>query len=516
MSNKLIAKNSLFLYIRLIATTIIGLLTSRYTISALGAESFGLFSVVGGVVSMMAFINTIMVATTYRFVAVELGKKDGNVNKIFNTSLSIHIAIALIVVLLSITVGIYYISNYMNLPEGRLNDALYVFVIAIISTVMMIIGVPFQGFLVAKEKFSVTVPIEVFSKGLQLVLVILLNYLNGNRLIIYALFILIAHSINPLMYAVYSYKAYFKEIRPKLYKDMKQYLEMIKFSGWMAIGAGSSMLEHQGSALIINKFFGTLLNASFGIAGQVRTMVGMFTRSLSQAIVPQISKSYSGGNEKRSKRLVVFASKYSFLLMLIPLVPIMLEIDFMLNLWLTEVPKFTTSFVRIMLIQSLIQSLSSGIPTLIQASGKVAYFTIFTSIAILISLPLAFILYSIGFPPHSISYIYAFTALLNFIVTIYLLKFILKFDTGFFIKEVVARALLVLIVVSPAAIIPFVLREGWIRFFISAIVGELLLFAGIYFVGMEKNEKKMVRQFVINQWNRMFPKYRYEKSFGNH
>jgi len=498
MSNKLIVKNSAFLYVRLVATTIIGLLTSRYTLAALGAENFGLYSIVGGVVHMMAFVNTIMVATTYRFLAVELGKKDGNINKAFNISLTIHAALSALVVLLSFTAGLYYIYNYLRVPDGRLDDAVFVFGFAVLNTVCVIVGTPFQGLLIAKEKFSITVPIEISTKGLALALVVALNFLPGNRLLIYSVLITFAHILNPLMYAIYSYRHYGKEIKPRLYRERRRYIDMIKFSGWMAVGAGAGMLEHQGSAIIINRFFGTILNASFGIANQVRVLVSMFTRSIHQAVVPQIAKSYSAGDQVRSKKLVAFSSKYSFFFMLIPLLPIMLEIDFMLHLWLTEVPAFTTSFVRIMLIQSLIRSVHSGIPTLIQASGKVGYFTIFTSIAMLFCLPLAYYFYSIGYPPHSISYIYAATALLNLIVTIYLLKPILHFDIGFFLKDVILKDVLVLLIVAPAVIIPLTLSEGWLRLFISTIVGETLLLGAIYFVGMDKKERNLLQGVLIS------------------
>lgn len=492
MSNKLIVKNSIFLYIRLIATTIIGLLTSRYTLAALGVENFGLYSVVAGVVGMMAFVNTIMVSATYRFIALEIGKKKGDINKAFNISLTIHLVISAIVVILAFTVGLFYVKNYMKLPEGRLEDAIFVFSFAILNTVCMIIGTPFQGLLVAKEKFSITVPIEIFSKGLTLVLVIVLGFLPGNRLIIYSIFVTIAHMLNPLLYILYSFKSYYKEIKPKFYRDRGRYLEMIKFSGWMAVGAGASMLEHSGSALIINRFFGTILNASFGIANQVRTLASMFTRSIGQAVIPQITKSYGADNQARSKKLVSFSSKYSFFFMLIPLLPIMMEIDFMLHIWLTVVPDFTTSFVRIMLIQSLIRSISSGIPTLIQASGKVGYFTIFTSITMLLCLPLAYFLFSMGYPPYSISYIYATTALLNLIVTIVLLKLILHYDVGFFLKEVILKDVLVLLIVMPAFVIPFLMNQGWLRLMVSTLVGEALLIGAIYFVGMDEKERKMM------------------------
>lgn len=503
MSNKLIAKNSFFLYIRLIATTIIGLLYSRFTLGALGAENYGLYSVVGGIVYAMAFINNVMITTTYRYIAVEIGKKDGNVNKTFNISLLIHGAISALVLLLAFTVGIFYLFNYLNVPAGRLNDAVVVFSLSTFSIVFTIIGTPFQGLLVAKEKFSVTVPIEVSSKGFALLMVIILGFVPGNRLVLFSIFVTMAQLINPIMYMLYSFKKYYEEIKPRFYFDRKRYLEMLRFSGWMGIGATANMVEQQGSALIINRFFGTILNASFGIANQVKSLVMMFASSLGQAVVPQIAKSYSAGDHKRSLQLVAFASKYSFMLMLIPLVPIMLEINFMLNLWLPEVPEYTTNFVRIMLIQSLIGSISSGIPSLIQASGKVAYFTIVTSVTLVLTLPIAYVLFTAGYPPYCISYIFATIALLTLISTITLLRLILHYNIMFFLKEVILKDILILFVVAPAITIPLTMNEGWHRMFVSAFTGETLLIIAIYFIGMDAKEKYMLRNLIHTGYSRL-------------
>ncbi len=203
MSNKLIVKNSLILYSRMIAVTLIGLFTSRFVLRALGVSDYGLYNVVGGLVAMMAFVNTIMVSTTYRYIAFESGKPKGNVNKIFNISLTIHLAIVPLVLVLAFSVGLFYVNNYLKVLPGRLPAAIFVFGFSILNTVCIIIATPFQGLLIAREKFSVTVPIEVSTKLLNLGLVLILGHLPGDRLKIYAIFVTLVHALNPILYMLY-------------------------------------------------------------------------------------------------------------------------------------------------------------------------------------------------------------------------------------------------------------------------------------------------------------------------
>jgi len=480
----------------LIVTLFVGLLTSRYVLIALGVSDFGLYNVVGGVVTMMAFVNTVMVSTTYRYIAYELGKPDGNVNKIFNISLSIHLVISVIVLIASLTIGLYYIYNYLVVPEGKLSDAVFTFLFSMFNTICVIIGTPYQGLLVAKEKFAVTVPIEILTKLLNLGLVILLMYLPGNHLRIYVVFMTIVHMLNPILYILYCVKKYWQEVKWKIQKEWKIYKEMLSFSGYIMIGAAASVGESQGSAIIINRFFGTILNASFGIANRVNSMVKMFAQGLGQAIVPQITKSYSSGDHNRSSQLVMLSSKFSFFLIMIPLLPILLETDFILHIWLKEVPDFTTIFVQIMLIKSIISSLNSGIPSIIQASGKIKWFHIISSTIILLSLPLAYILFKIGYPPHSISVIFLFTALLDFIVTLILLKVILDYDIKKYIKRVILKAFIIIIIVLPLFAFQFAIKESFLRFISISLLAEIVLCSSIYFVGLEKDERIGINKYV--------------------
>ncbi|MDD2228131.1 MAG: hypothetical protein PHY48_01820 [Candidatus Cloacimonetes bacterium] len=510
MSNRLIMKNSMLLYFRLLVTAVAGILVSRFVLKALGVSEYGLYNVVAGVVSMMAFVNTIMVSTTYRYIAYETGKPDGSINRIFNTSLVIHIGLAFIVVLLAFTAGLFYINNYLRVPAGRLPAAVFVFSFSIISTVFSIISIPFNGLLVAKEKFSVTVPIEISTKLINLGLVVLLGYLPYDKLMTYAVIVTLVHLLNPVAYILYCYHKYKEDVKWKLPRDKKLYGEMAGFSGWIGMGAAASVGQQQGTALIINRFFGTIMNASFGLANQMDSIVRMFAQGLNQAVIPQITKSYSSGDIKRSSRLVMLSSKYSFFFMLIPSLPILLEIDFIMSVWLTVVPPLSGILVRIMLLRELIGSASAGLPALIQASGKQKWFQISGSFIILTSLPAAYFAFKQGAPPQTIQIFFLIAAILALAVRLVLLRLVLQYDVKLFIREYLSRMLLISILLLPLFLLRSVMADGVVRFFLLATLAEAWLLVLVFAVGMEKAERQKVLGFV-NQARLRLMKSRFSK-----
>ena len=256
--NKKIIKNSFILYGRLIIVSFISLFSARFILQALGASDYGLYNVVGGLVFIMAFLNNVMVSTSYRFIAFELGlENEGNVRKVFNTSLAIHLAIGCLVILIAETIGIYYIKHYFNVAPNRLDDAVFVFRLSVISTVFSIFSVPYQGLITAKEKFSVNAAIDIFRSLLAFGIVILLFYYDGNRLRLYAELITALSIIPPFLYFIYCQKYFSSICRWDFQKDLSTYREMGHFSIWIFVGASVIAAELQGSVLLINVFFGT-------------------------------------------------------------------------------------------------------------------------------------------------------------------------------------------------------------------------------------------------------------------
>lgn len=496
--NSRIVKNSLVLYIRLLVVSIVGLLTSRFVLQGLGVSDYGLYSIVGGIVSMMAVVNFAMTSTTYRFIAFEIGKGEiDNIVKVFNISIVIHLAIALLVIILASTLGVFYIKNYLNVAASKVNDALFVFIFSILGVVISIISTPFQGLLTAKEKFMITAPVEILRSLIYLGMILIIMHYTGIRLRLYAILVVIVTSIPPVLYYIYCRYHFSSIIHWKLQNDKSKYKEMIGFSGWVIFGTATSVGETQGSALIINSFFGTILNASFGIAEQVNTIVKMFSQGLGQAVIPQITKSYSTGSRDRSLQLVSYMSKYSFFLMLLPTLPILLETDFILNLWLKEVPVFTKIFIQIMLINALITTMSSGIPSAVHATGKIKYFQIVLGSMLLISLPIAYVGFKLGFPPYTILLVYTFTAVVSFIIQNFMLKKIFNNNIEMYLTKTFLKMMLVLISVFPLFFIRDFFEPGFLRFISISPLAVIWLLIAIYYLGIERKEKEILSTYTL-------------------
>lgn len=500
--NKVILKNSIVLYIRLAIVSVIGLFVSRYTLNALGVSDYGLYSVVASIVFLMAFLNNIMVTTTYRFIAYEEGAGDkDSVNRVFNISLVIHILIAFSVLLIAETFGVFYINNYLTVDPQKLNEALFVFRVSIYTTIISILGVPYQGLLVAKEKFIISSFIEITRSLLQLGAVFLVLYYSGSKLKLYSLLIGITSMVPPVLFFLYTRYKYNAIVRWSFQKNRSIYKEMAFFSGWTMLGAAAVASELQFSILLINMFFGTIVNAGFAVAVSVNSIVRTFSQSLNQSVIPQITKSYSAGDTKRTMDLVVFTSKYSFFLILFPSIPILLETDVILKLWLNNVPLGTSLFVKFFILNAIISSIYAGIPAIIQATGKIKYFQIILSSLSLIGIPISYLLFKNGYPPYTLSMVYLIISVINFIVLQFLLKWILDFNINEMFKRVYLKMGIMGISILPLFFIQFFFNQSYFRFILVAMVSILWIIAVIYLFGMSKKEKEKVnltfKSFII-------------------
>ncbi|MCD4679056.1 MAG: hypothetical protein K8S00_01590, partial [Bacteroidales bacterium] len=448
--NTRIIKNSFILYVQLIITSIVSLISTRLVLQALGVSDFGLYSIVGGIVVMMGFLNTVMITTTYRYITFEMGKGNSTgVNQVFNICLVIHISLALLLILFAETVGRFYILNYLNVQYSKLDDAMFVFRFSVWGAFFSIICIPFQGLITAQEKFSTRASIKILRSLLRLGVVLIVISFLGNRLRLYSVLMMIVMIIPPSLYYLYCHKKYKHIIRWNFQNNWSKYKEMIVFSGWILLGAGAVVGKVQGTAIIINLFFGTILNASFSIANQVNHLILMFSKSLSQAAIPQITKSFSSGNSERTIQLAFYISKYSFFLMLFPAMLFILETEFILKLWLGEVPQYTSVFINLMIINALIEVTSSGIPAAVHATGRIKWFQIILSIISLLSLPAAYVLFMLGYPPYYILVTYIVSSIVMVIVQLFLLKRLLKFNVKEFLKKTFLRIFYVTISVSP-------------------------------------------------------------------
>lgn len=496
--NYLIAGNSAILIVKFFLTSICSLISTSIVIKALGIADFGLYAVIGGILTILVLLNNVMITSTFRFITYEMGKNNGDqTNKIFNTSLVIHISIAIVLFFLIETVGIYYIHNFLNVQHDKVAIASAILRVSSYAMFFNIISVPFQGLIVAHENFKASTVIEILRGLLGLLVAILMMFIDKDKLLIYAVLTAFINIVPAVLFILYCRRVYWDLVNWKFQRDILLYKEMLVFSGWTMLGAAANVGKNSGGALIINNFFGTVYNGAFGIASQINNMVQLFSNSLGQAAIPQITKSYGAGDTKRSLKLTVYLSKYVFFLMLLPSLPIILEADFILEIWLGKVPAYTSLFVQLIILNGLTDCLG-GVGAIAQASGKIKYFQITISVFSLLSLPSAFFLYRLSYPPETIIVLFIITSVLNLVVSVTLLHYIIRLNIREYLNLVYLRVCKVVLPLPILFIIKDHFTQGWLRFIVMSFLSTGTLITLIYFVGIEVEERKSIKDFKNN------------------
>ena len=502
--NLKIAVNSSVIFIRLVVISLVGIISSRYVLDALGASDFGLYNVVGSVVTLLNVFNSAMLSTTYRYIAFEIGKRDeGNPNKVFNACFAIHACFALFIVGLGFIVGDWYIDNYLNVDFSKIDDAHFVFHISIITTAVSTLLVPFQGLIVAFEKFTVNAIIDILTTLLRFAVILLFIYSEGNRLRIYSVIMFCCYTLSSLAYYTYCLCRFRRIIRPRIIREVKIYKEMLSYAFWTMIGAVAIVGKTQGSKILINYFFGTIVNAAYAIATQLESFILTFARSLSNAAIPQITKNFSGGNKGRSIKLTSYISKYTFILMSLVAFPVILEMDFLLGLWLKEVPDGSVIFCKLIVLNGLLSCLGEGIPALVNATGNIKTYQIVYQTFNFLGLPIAFIVYKLGYSPYSLLVVYCIINFLCAFVRVFLLKRIFDFD----VKQFVRTSYLRVFYISIPLCICYLFYDSSNFSTIQHVLG--LLFAAVFVIvsvsllGLDSQERPLVKSTIIRVWSRI-------------
>jgi len=496
-NNKRIAINTIILYVKLIITTLVGIISVRFVLQALGAESYGLYAVVGGIVAMMNFLNTTMISTSYRFLTVELGKTDSRVNDIYNAVRIIHYVLAILLFVIVDTLGVWYVNNYLNVNPVLIDDALFVLHISVFTFMFGVINVPNQGLITAREDFGVSAIISILKSLLTLVFVILLVYYGGNRLRLYAIMMAFLSLLEFVGYSLFCFRRYREDVRFKFNKNKQDYKNIFVYAWWILFGAVANIGITQGSAIIVNYFFGTLLNAAFNVANQINSHVISFANSIGQASIPQITKSYSGGDSDRSNNIVYAISRYTFLMMFIISVPLLLSLDFILDLWLDEVPQYTYQFTFLMIINGLVNCLASGTFSIISASGKIRMPQIFSSIILLLTLPLSIIAFYLKFEPYVLTVITIVSSIANIYCFVYYAHKLGNFNYVKYIKDTLIPIFKVVLFVLPLFVINYFLPTAWYYSVVVICVSFIFVLVDIYFVGFNCAEREIVKNILL-------------------
>lgn len=489
-TNKAIVINSIILYLRLAITTVCSLLTTRFAFKALGIVDYGLFSILGGVISFIAVINTIMAGTTRRFIAVAIGKNNiEEANEQFNVNLIIQVIAAIIVLIIAIPIGRWYVFNHINY-DGSLDVAYYVFCISVLGSVLSFAGVAYNGLLTAKENFFIFSLVDVVSHILKLIFAILLVYFFKNKLLIYASAMSILTGGCAVIYAIYCRKKYFDVTKWKLVRKWDKYKEVLNFAKWNSYGVVACVAKDQGAGIIVNMFFNTVMNAALGIANTLNSFILMFTHNATNPISPQLTKSYSAGDYDRSTNLLIVSNKVAYLLMYLIAVPFLIETEYILNLWLGEVPPYAVLFIRLLIVERLIDSLNNGIAEVVFANGNISFYQISTNTIRLLSVIVGYFVLKSGYPAYCLFICYIIATILIVLFKQLSLKKIKDIDNMLILKKSLILSILITIFTLPIFFVDLGLHP-----FFSIAVKELYVVIIIFIIGLSKSEKSYIYKY---------------------
>lgn len=505
-NNRRIAKNSIFLSIRMIIVLGITLFTTRAVLNVLGVEDYGVYNVVCGFVSMFTFLNTSMSNGVQRFFNFELGKNGEEGAKIvYNTSLVIQFALAIIIIVFAETLGLWYLNKKMVIPNDRMIAAEWIFQFSILSFFFIILQAPYTAAVMAHEKMDFFSVVSVLDAVIKLAIAFAVPYFGADNLIVYGILLSLVSLFNFSVYYVYC-KRHFPELRLKKSFDKKMFQSMLGFSGWNIFGALSGMMKEQGINMVMNLFFGPVVNAARGVAVQVSSGFQSFVQNLTIPVRPQVIQSYAQGNISRMMSLTFSISKMSCFVLYIVSLPILVEINFVLNLWLgANVPVHTASFIYIIVFTAFISNLNSAISGVVHASGKMMVYQIAGGLAGILSVPVAYaVLYFGGSPESALwtSFVAMSIAQVNALI---ILKTIVNYSILSYLKEVM---LPIVKVVLTTFFVPFIVKhymaEGYLRFGIILMVSVIATCLSVYLCGLNKSEKSLIQQFIIKFKQKIF------------
>lgn len=497
-NNKRIAKNTLLLYVRMLFIMAISLFTSRVILNTLGVEDYGIYNVVGGVVAMFGFINGSMSSATQRYITFALGKDDKNrLQKVFSTTLQIHTLIAGIIVLLGETIGLWFLYNIIQIPADRMDAAFWILQCSIMSTVIMIISVPYNADIIAHEKISAFAYISILEVILKLAIVYMLVVFPFDKLILFAFFMLAVQLLICFCYSIYCNR-HFEETKYKHVCDKDLFKEMIEFAGWSMFGNLSAILYGQGLNILLNVFFGPVVNAARAVALQVQNAIQGFVGNFQMAINPQITKTYARGDMSDMHKLMFRSARFSFFLLFFLSLPVLFETNFILTIWLKTVPENTVTFLRIIICTSLIYSLANPLIIANQATGKVKKYQAVCGTILLLILPISYVCLLLGCPAYTVFIVHFIIESVTQVARMIMLRPLIGIRLRDYFQHIYAKVLLVVAVsVFLPSLAYFNMEDNILRFLSVGTLCVISVSASAYILGLSSNERALVKAKAI-------------------
>lgn len=498
LSNNRIAKNTISLYIRMALVLLVSLYSSRVILNTLGVVDYGVYNVVAGFVSMFAFMNTSLTACIQRFYNYEGGLNgDEGFNRVYITSLFIQISLSLIVLVLSESLGLWYLNNKLVIPSERLDAASILFHCSVFSMVIVILEVPYSAAVMAKEHMGFYALIGIIDVVLKLVIVLILPILGGDSLIWYGFMLLIVSMIVFFFYYIYS-KISFTAIRLRFVFFKTLFIDMIKFSGWSLFGSFAQIIRNQGLNIVLNLFFGPVVNAARGISYQVKTALSSFMANVPTAARPQLVEAYAVGNYERSKSIMFSISKICFILLYVMAIPIIWEMNYVLHLWLGDsVPEFTVVFSRIILIIAIVETFNWPVSMMIYATGDIGLYNILTGLAGILVLPFSYFVLKLGMAPVSVYIVSLLISILVQCISLLCLRKVAHITLVQYFHNVMLPCFTI---VLASAYIPFIinllLKESFFRLVVNCCVCIPIVLIVSYIIGLNRSEKDIAYGYV--------------------
>lgn len=477
---------------------VVSLYTSRVILSTLGASDYGIYNVVGGVVTIMVFLGGALGASTSRFLTYDLGVGDQEkLNKTFSAALNLHIAVAVLVIIFGETIGLWLLYNKLVIPEDRMTAAFWVLQASIVTSAFNFTQVPYSASIISHEKMSIYAYLGLYDAAVKLLIAFLIGVTAHDKLIVYAFLLMLNAIIIFLFYRFYTRKRY-DECRFRLVKGGDLYKRLLGYMGWELFGSVASVSQGQGISIVLNMFFGPIVNAARGITQQISSAVTQFVTNFLLASRPQVIKYCAEGKYADMYNLTFRTAKFSYLLMLAMVVPLCFEIDFILHIWLGDaVPAYTNIFSIIVLITGLVSSLHTASLMPYHAIGKLGTGNVIGGTLMFLSLPLTYVLFKMGLPPYWAFIAIFITNTLQQITTWVVIHNYVPYSYWDLLKKVYIPITIVTVlsVICPFAVSHF-MDQGWGRFFILLISAEIILALLIYAIALTNSERDTFKRFV--------------------
>lgn len=497
-SSSRIVKNTGLLYIRMFLILVVTLYMSRVVLRVLGVEDYGIYNVVGGVVTMFTFLNSSLNTATQRFLNYEMGRGDSEgMKKVFSMSFWCFCLIALVLLIVAETLGLWFVNSKLNISPERHSTAIWVYHFSVAAFMINLITVPYNAAIVAHERMSIYAYISIAEVLLKLLLVWLLSYLNFDKLWLYAVMMLGVTVIVSLSYII-SCRTRFEECKITLMWDKTLLSKLFSFSGWMLAGTGTHILSTQGVNILINIFFGATLNAARGLAMQVQTAINSFASNFMMAVRPQIIKSYAQEDYNYMYKLTFSSSRLSYYLLLILSMPILLNTFPVMDLWLDEVPEYAVFFTQLVIIDLLITTSYSPIAYVCQATGKIGFYQIVISICFTLIFGLSWLLYKMGLGVEWSFYAAIIVDVFGLFARLYAICKVIEFPARDYIKKVFVPIILISVIVFLVSFVASKLigNSTLLLLLLNVFTVVVLVSTIVWLIGLNKEEKQLISKMI--------------------